>query len=237
MEKRVMRSLISFLIILFPITAAYASSDMQDDSDLQSDTSPSKPSKSLSKSRSSDTSVDQMTEKLEGTSISDSSQKTWSNTFTNFYYNATFKADVEMAKFPNLSIAILLERLTAEDEHSVILGKKYEYRTGTNESASDYYSGWLHFTALDYGEAEHHYISPQEGFDPSVTLISRKSEIKPHVFIGNLVKKGVIDAHFLKGTPYKDDMSKTCIEYIIFSRAGNRYISVKAFRHLSETGQ
>ncbi|MGN6671599.1 MAG: hypothetical protein ACTHJ4_08700, partial [Candidatus Nucleicultricaceae bacterium] len=130
---------------------------------------------------------------------------------------------------------ILLEQLTEEDEHSAIVGKKYEYRTGTNESASDYYVGWLHFTALDYGEAEHHYISPQEGFDRSVTLISRKSEIKPHAFIRKLVRKGVIATDFLKGTPSKNDASKTCIEYIIYSRAGNRYISVKAFRDHSET--
>lgn len=245
MKKIAILSLMSLFTILSPLTSSYASDD-QPGSDDEASTSLRKPVKSGSPSTSSEgvsspsigstsapvSSVEQLSQQLEGTSIAPS--KTWGNSFTNFYFNATFNAEVEMAKFPKLSIAILLEQLKDDDEHLAIQGKKYEYRTGTNESASDYYAGWLHFTSLDYGEAEHKYISPQQGFDRSVTLISRKNEVKPHEFIGKLVRKGVIATDFLKGTPYKNDASKTCIEYIIYSRAGNRYISVKAFRDLNE---
>lgn len=158
---------------------------------------------------------------------------TWSNTFTNFYYSVTAKAQTEMDKFPLLSVATLLEQLTEEDRHTALRTRKYKYRTGSHESAADYYDGWLHFTDLDYGEAEHHYQGPQIGFKGH-TLISRREEINPQRFISALLSENVLSANFHKGTPQKDSLSKTTIEYTIFSRAGNRYITVKAFRDLSE---
>lgn len=177
-----------------------------------------------------------LTQSLQKMSLDESSEKkssTWGNTFTNFVYNCTAKAQTEMDKFPLLSVATLLEQLHEEDKHTVLRVKKYKYRTGSHESAADFYEGWLHFTDLDYGEAEHHYQGPQIGFKGH-TLISRREEITPHKFISSLLSDNVLSANFYKGTPQKDSFSKTTIEYTLFSRAGNRYITVKAFRDLSE---
>jgi hypothetical protein len=214
---------------LFLFSGAHASDSDSTKSDQQDDVATV--TKSLKETSLSDSS-----EKKASTSLEETSEKkagTWGNTFTNLYYNVTSKSQTEMDKFPLLSVATLLEQLHEEDKHTVLRVKKYKYRTGSHESAADFYDGWLHFTDLDYGEAEHHYQGPQIGFKGH-TLISRREEIKPHKFISSLLSDNVLSANFYKGTPQKDSLSKTTIEYTIFSRAGNRYITVKAFRDLSE---
>lgn len=221
--KTIIHSLHAFILMLLMSSPVCGSADMFNSNN-----------KDPSSSKHADDSLAEVTKKVSHISLEDSAPPSWGHTMTNLYFNATFKPDIEMAKFPAFSVAILLEQLQEEDDHTKIIGKRYRYRTGSNEKSPDYYSGWLHFTHLDYGEAEHTYLGPQKGFDSSPTLISRSSEIKPHAFIKELAELGVIPTVFFKGTPYKNPHSKTCIEYTLFSRSGNRYITVKAFRDLNE---
>ncbi|ARN85196.1 hypothetical protein [Candidatus Nucleicultrix amoebiphila] len=138
--------------------------------------------------------------------------------------------EIEMAKFFTLTLNKLLEFIEEDDDYESIVGKYFAYKTGDKEGASNFYEGYLIFDGLEYGKANHKFISPQQGWQPSPDEVPLQEKLKPHAFIKPLVQKMKLPTTFLKGTPTKDDLSKTNIVYVMYSESGTRYVRVKAHR-------
>jgi hypothetical protein len=117
-----------------------------------------------------------------------------------------------------------------EDEYVAIRDKRIKYTTGTHESASDFYDGFLIFLDLDYGTAAHRYRGPQLGFDSNAHLTSVRDVVRPYKFIQDLITEDGVTSTFYKGTPSKLHDTTTAIEYVLYNEAGTKYVKVKASR-------
>jgi hypothetical protein len=152
--------------------------------------------------------------------------------FARLKFSAAVRWDPEneKAKFRDLNLADLLERLEEGDDHTAIRNKNIRYKTGTLEGSSDYYDGYLIFNDLDYGTIGLRYLGLQGGIDRNMHLTSRRDALAPRKFIEDLITNGKGAAGFDKGTPAKLSDTTTSIDYMFVNLHLMQYVTVKASR-------
>lgn len=189
------------------------------------------------KSRSSSmSSSDSNSDAAVGQSLSQSPHKVGAlfSFATRGIYNLTSNADVERRKFPNLYISDLLKFCSnIEDPWGALVGKSFSYETSSVEYGADYYAGLAIIESIDYGAVTHTFLGAEKGFSPTVDHKSLRDEIKPQVFLKKLIDKNQ-DLEFHKGTPYKQEDTKTRMEYIGYNSKSTRYVKVKMRREKQE---
>lgn len=111
-----------------------------------------------------------------------------------------------------------------------LINKSFPFETSSTENGADHYLGEAIIESIDYGTAQHPFLSQKEGFG-TVSHFSEREKKSPYNFFKGLLDKNQ-NPIFHKGEPFKgkepfkgeDDKTRTV--YVAYNTKGTRYIKV-----------